>query len=201
MTLIHQAVYEYIQGIGKTLSPTGESVRVNLPEAATPQPPANNIESGSFGPVTANNHNAYECYFSPYISKKLIQRTLVANEFGRAAANYLDWNPFPEGTFPCGSTPTANLLGYYRPQILHHIMVRQLLQTFKLRIFNQQHGFCKGRSTATNLMAFSEFLHRHLDVHGQVDVVYTEAFDKVSHTNLFQKFRNSNIYADLLYVG
>lgn len=80
-------------------------------------------------------------------------------------------------------------------------MTDTLFQTFKTIIIKQQHGFCKGRSTATNLMTFSEFLHRTLDDHGQVDVVYTDfekAFDKVSHTILFQKLRNSGIHGNLL---
>lgn len=70
-------------------------------------------------------------------------------------------------------------------KVLEGIVTSTLFKTFKSRIIKQQHGFCKGRSTATNLMAFSECLHRHLDDHGQVDVVYTDfekAFDKVSHS-------------------
>lgn len=110
---------------------------------------------------------------------------------------------------PIFKSGSRNDIANYRPickssglaKVLEGIVTTTLSQTFKSIIINQQHGFCKGRSTATNLMAFSEFLHRHLDDHGQVDVVYTDfekAFDKVSHSVLFQKLRNAGIHGNLL---
>mgnify|MGYP005983962267 FL=1 len=66
-------------------------------------------------------------------------------------------------------------------------------------IANEQHGFVKGRSTATNLCEFTQFVSTTLDNNMQVDVIYTDlskAFDSASVNHLVSeictyKHRNS----------
>lgn len=125
-------IAEYIKGVTDTLTPAGEMIAVNLPVTAFPQPPipARNgfaaIGSGSFGVANAARHNAYECYMSPYITRRLIERTLEVNEAVLSnnptnvqrlayAARFGAWNPLPNGYSPAGAMPTLNLLGYDEP--------------------------------------------------------------------------------------
>lgn len=117
--VIAKPIYVYIQGIAKSVTLSGETVQVNFPVGGTPRGPGEGLTSGSFGPLTAENHNAYECYFSPYVSQKLIERTLQENKKGQYNGNFGEWNPFPNGTFPAEGIPNKNLLGYYEPEILH----------------------------------------------------------------------------------
>lgn len=114
---IPRVVHEYISGIGKSLTATGESVRVNLPTAGTPRGNEDPLTSGSFGAITAETHNAYECYWSPFISQKMIERTHAVNTAARK--DFGPWNPFPAGTFPDKAVLNENLLGYHLPQRLH----------------------------------------------------------------------------------
>lgn len=117
--VIPKPIYLYIQGIGQSLTWSGETVQVNLPVGGTPRGPGDGLTSGSFGPLTAENHNAYECYFSPYVSQKLIERTLQVNKAkAKEERNFGDWNPFPNGTFPAEGIPNENLLGYKQPERL-----------------------------------------------------------------------------------
>jgi hypothetical protein len=63
---------------------------------------------------------------------------------------------------------------------LESIITDKLFDEFKNVIIPQQHGFCKKRSTTTNLLEYTEFLQRSLDKNQQVDVIYTDftkAFD------------------------
>lgn len=46
---IPAVVHNYISGVGKALTPTGVSVKVNLPAAGTPRGLVDHLDSGSFG--------------------------------------------------------------------------------------------------------------------------------------------------------
>lgn len=117
---IPKVVHSYISGIGRALTPAGEAVRVNLPAAGTPRITEDVLSSGSFGGMDAVTHSAYECYWSPFVSKKLIERTVDMNTRPTAAGrNFGDWNPFPPGNYPAHAVFNGNLLGYHQPQRLH----------------------------------------------------------------------------------
>ena len=58
------------------------------------------------------------------------------------------------------------------------------------KINDQQHGFCPGKSTVTNLCTISQHVSEQLDAGFQVDVVYTDfskAFDRLDHGILLSK--------------
>lgn len=122
--IIPKPIHDYIHSVGLTTTSTGDLVYSNLPLAGVPREKevvaaaqnqaAYTLEGGSFGPITADNHNAYECYVSPFITRKLIEQTSDRNNAGR------DWNPFPAETFPAGAQPTPNLLGYRKPEHLQN---------------------------------------------------------------------------------
>ncbi|XP_017764647.1 PREDICTED: uncharacterized protein LOC108554033 [Eufriesea mexicana] len=108
-------IAEYLKNIANTVTPQGNLIRVNVPDACIPKPPMPAegeipcLASGTFGAVTAENHNAYECYVSPFITASLVTATKnqnVSKTFDAA------WNPLPAGAFPTGTVPNENLLGY-----------------------------------------------------------------------------------------
>lgn len=78
-------VAEYLKSIANTVTPQGNLVRVNVPDAAVPKPtiPASGVvpalPTGTFGPVTAENHNSYECYISPHVTAQLVEETTRQN--------------------------------------------------------------------------------------------------------------------------
>ena len=77
--------------------------------------------------------------------------------------------------------------------ILSQKILRSKIEFYaKARIFDAQHGFVKGKSTATNLLTFAQYVSNCLDRRGQIDVVYTDfsrAFDVLDHTVLVHKLR------------
>ena len=71
------------------------------------------------------------------------------------------------------------------------------------RIVSEQHGFVKGRSTATNLCEFTQFISFALDHRLQVDVLYTDltkAFDRVDHCILLNKLKAMGLCDNLLFL-
>lgn len=67
----------------------------------------------------------------------------------------------------------------------------------------EQHGFVRGRSTATNLCEFTQFVSGALDDQLQVDAIYTDltkAFDKVDHCILLYKLSKFGLCEDLLIL-
>lgn len=107
--LIPQPIAEYLAMINTVVTPSGDTIRVNIPDQALPQHGIDALPPGSFGHVTAETHNAYECYVSPLVTRNY----LVASREGVRA-----YQPLPDGSFPAGSVPNGNLLGFYPPEAL-----------------------------------------------------------------------------------
>lgn len=68
---IPKPIVDYVQGFSKILTPDGSEVRQNVPTIAIPlasyeDEAGNQIPSGTFGPITDDTHNVYECYICPY---------------------------------------------------------------------------------------------------------------------------------------
>ena len=110
---IPQAIYEYICKFGPTTAPYGDfKVCWSLPNIAIPKGPIIlnqvRIRSGTFGPITASNHNVYECYVSPYVTSEYIRECAKIKE---TVFTY-DWNPLHCTWCPENSTPNENFLGY-----------------------------------------------------------------------------------------
>ncbi|KAL4721113.1 hypothetical protein ACJJTC_015019 [Scirpophaga incertulas] len=104
-------LYHYLTSVGNTTTVSGEEIRFNLPDVAIPQPEDGNIPAGSFGALTPENHNVYECYISPLVT---MNRVLDS----RRAHDQPPVPPLPAVLTPAGSVPNTNLLGYGPPDII-----------------------------------------------------------------------------------
>lgn len=98
-------LYHYIASVGNTVTIGGEEVKFNLPDAAVPQAADDPVPAGSFGIVTPENHNVYECYISPLVTSNRVLNSRRDNQDP-------DIPPLPPALIPAGSVPTANLLGH-----------------------------------------------------------------------------------------
>lgn len=118
---VPKVLMDYFDSICTSVTPTGEKIRINQPKQSIPQGPVPetadcaSASAGTFGKPTASNHNLYECYISPYITHRLIERTIEA----ATTRDFGDWNPFPHGWIPNDARVTQNLLGYRPPRQLH----------------------------------------------------------------------------------
>lgn len=104
-------LYHYCTSIGNTTTATGEDIKLNIPDAAIPQGMNDAIPSGTFGPITAHNHNLYECYIAP-----LVTANRVLNS--RRGPNDPEVPPLPADLVPAGGVATRNLLGHGPPDII-----------------------------------------------------------------------------------
>lgn len=111
-------------------------------------------------------------------------------------------------TQPVHKKGSRNEVENYRPiSILNHFakifdsIVSSVISDFVLlSITNSQHGFIKGRSTTTNLLTFTEYIHESFFESLQTDVVYldfSKAFDVVDHSLLMNKVWNMGIQGNI----
>lgn len=121
-----KSIVDYISHIGTVTTPGCNEILLNLPNIAIPQGPItigkDEIPSGTFGPITAENHNVYEAYISPYVTSARVRATITRDA---------DYRPLPEALIPEQLIPNANLLGFLPidPQI-HHAAARLADVTF-----------------------------------------------------------------------
>jgi Reverse transcriptase (RNA-dependent DNA polymerase) len=81
-----------------------------------------------------------------------------------------------------------------RDELMDHLSSNGLLE-------DSQHGFVPGRSCATNLIEFMDFVTAKMDAGGSVDTVFLDfakAFDKVPHKRLIEKLKAVGVSGRLL---
>ena len=86
-------------------------------------------------------------------------------------------------------------------KVFEKALVNKMHDAIARSISPHQHGFCRGRSTTTNLVSITQYLSETLDNGGQVDVIYTDlakAFDKVDHQVLLNKLHDFGFSTNLL---
>lgn len=86
-------------------------------------------------------------------------------------------------------------------KVFEKVIYDGIYQTISRGINTSQHGFLKGRSTASNLALFTNYVLEHMEGGGQIDVIYTDfekAFDRVDHSILVRKLELLGIHGDLL---
>lgn len=101
--LIPAPIYDYLQCYGKIITSAGDEIRPNLPSVCVSADGSDDTVAGTFGSITAQDHNKYKAYVSPYVTAQ----RLIAS-----ATQTADWQPLPAGFVPRGYTPNENLLGY-----------------------------------------------------------------------------------------
>lgn len=110
---------------------------------------------------------------------------------------------------PIHKKGSKTLISNYRPisilcciaKLFEKIVYDNIYQLIAHGVPTSQHGFLKGRSTVSNLAVFTNYVLKHMEGGGQVDVVYTDfekAFDRVDHVILLQKLESLGIHGDLL---
>lgn len=55
-----------------TVTIGGDEVKFKLPGITIPQAADGDIPAGSFGAITPENHNVYECYISPLVTSNRV---------------------------------------------------------------------------------------------------------------------------------
>lgn len=116
---VPENLFHFMANIGNTTTVNGEEIKFNIPDVAIPQPQAGDIPAGSFGPVTVENHNVYECYISPLVTMNRVLNSRRAQV-----------PPLPAVMIPQGGIPTENLLGYGPPDIIQ-VEARQRIEGFE----------------------------------------------------------------------
>lgn len=110
---------------------------------------------------------------------------------------------------PVYKSDKKDTISNYRPiailstfaKIFESMICPYIQRHFRLYLSDHQHGFVASRSTATNLLSFSEALIESIDSNKQFDVLYTDfskAFDKIPHSILIEKLAKYGISGPLL---
>ncbi|KAL4721583.1 hypothetical protein ACJJTC_018544 [Scirpophaga incertulas] len=115
-------IYHFLANVGNTTTVNGEEIKINIPEIAVPQPQTDDIPAGSFGVLTPENHNVYECNVSP-----LVTMNRVLNS--RRQHGEPEIPPLPAVMIPAGGVPNENLLGHGPLDLLHQ-EARQRIEGF-----------------------------------------------------------------------
>ncbi|CAH2097405.1 unnamed protein product [Euphydryas editha] len=85
-------------------------------------------------------------------------------------------------------------------KLLERIVYSQLYRFFSNFFIDEQHGFQKHRSTASNLLTFVDYASEGMDSGGQVDAIFTDyskAFDRIDHSLLLEKLYLAGIHGSL----
>lgn len=85
--------------------------------------------------------------------------------------------------------------------IFKNLVLDGLSSSLKNEILSEQHGFCSGSSTITNLCAFNNYVHSAVLRYHQVDCIYLDfamAFDRVSYSHLISKLKALAVMDPLL---
>ena len=145
-------ISEYLSLVNNSVISANDRLLVNLPAAGTPQNQIAvpvQLPSGTFGIVNVASHNAYECYWSPYVSRRLIEQTLVANGPG---GNFQPWDPFPAAAWPGGQF-NGNLLGYSIPERLNAEGLREIAEVNFANSNSIAGGLCHSNAVMTKVAA------------------------------------------------
>lgn len=112
-------ITEFVSHLTTVTVPDGSTIRPNFCDAIMPQPgipaqaDAPALGPGSFGRITADNHDAYEVNISPLITHTVLDRT--------RRQIFAAYNPLPNGAFPHQGVPSVNLLGYVPAENLQRL--------------------------------------------------------------------------------
>ena len=87
------------------------------------------------------------------------------------------------------------------PKLFEAMLTDEICQSFKDYIIPEQYSFFGGRSAATNLAVYQDFLITSVEKGHQIDTIYTDlskAFDSVCHTLLLKKLSEIGISGNYL---
>ena len=161
--VIPAPIAEYLSLINTNITPAGDTVRINVPDAIVPGidvPTADNVvaqPSGTFGPVTAATHNAYETKISTYVTTRNILSQVQQEAL----------TPLPDDYVPAGFVPNHNLLGYV-PYVQAGPDARALLAEYR---FSEGNGIAARLRLCPALMVdVSATLHRLSDKYKMVKI-------------------------------
>ena len=105
---------------------------------------------------------------------------------------------------PVHKNGPRNEIMNYRPisivsalsKVLEVVLFNRIYDVVSSQISPNQHGFLPQRSTLTNLLIFSQYIHESLKNKRQVDVIYTDmekAFDRVRHCIILRALSKLNV--------